>query len=59
MSEGEQQPTSSGSAPANNPNHRPLVGGFAAAAYEAARAHHLAQQEAKKRAQAQAAAQRK
>mmetsp|Transcript_29965 Transcript_29965/g.49461 ORF Transcript_29965/g.49461 Transcript_29965/m.49461 type:complete len:194 (+) Transcript_29965:153-734(+) len=25
------------------PNHRPLVGGFAAAAYEAARAHHYAQ----------------
>jgi hypothetical protein len=24
------------------PNHRPLVGGFAAAAYEAARAHHYA-----------------
>lgn len=25
------------------PNHRPLVGGFAAAAYEAARAHHYSQ----------------
>lgn len=25
------------------PNHRPMVGGFAAAAYEAARAHHYAQ----------------
>jgi hypothetical protein len=27
------------------PNHRPLVGGFAAAAYEAARAHHYAKVE--------------
>lgn len=28
-------------------NHRPLVGGFSAAAYEAARAHHYAAQQAK------------
>lgn len=27
------------------PNHRPLVGGFAAAAYEAARAHHYSQKD--------------
>lgn len=27
------------------PNHRPMVGGFAAAAYEAARAHHYAQKQ--------------
>ena len=30
------------------PNHRPLVGGFAAAAYEAARAQHYAEQQKKK-----------
>ncbi len=37
-------------APAASGNHRPMVGGFAAAAYEAARAHHLAQQAAKQKA---------
>lgn len=31
-----------------NPNHRPMVGGFAAAAYEAARADHYKKQQAKK-----------
>jgi hypothetical protein len=31
-----------------NPNHRPLVGGFAAAAYEAARADHFKKQQEKK-----------
>lgn len=31
---------------ADNQNHRPLVGGFAAAAYEAARADHLKRQQA-------------
>ena len=30
------------------PNHRPLVGGFAAAAYEAARAHHYASKNKRK-----------
>jgi hypothetical protein len=42
-------------APANNPGApggRPLVGGFAAAAYEAAKAHHFAQQQAKAKAAA-------
>ena len=36
--------------PSNNPGAlggRPMVGGFAAAAYEAAKAHHFAQQQAK------------
>lgn len=31
-----------------NPNHRPMVGGFAAAAYEAARADHYKKQQNKK-----------
>jgi hypothetical protein len=41
--------------PANNPGApggRPMVGGFAAAAYEAAKAHHFAQQQAKAKAAA-------
>jgi hypothetical protein len=40
---------------ANNPGApggRPMVGGFAAAAYEAAKAHHYAQQQAKAKAAA-------
>ena len=36
-----------GAAP-GGPNHRPMVGGFAAAAYEAARAHHYALKNKKK-----------
>lgn len=32
----------------SNPNHRPMVGGFAAAAYEAARADHYKKQQASK-----------
>lgn len=42
--------------PSNNPGApggRPMVGGFAAAAYEAAKAHHFAQQQAKAKAAAQ------
>ena len=35
---------------------RPMVGGFAAAAYEAAKAHHYAQQQAKAKAEAKRAA---
>jgi hypothetical protein len=38
---------------AGGPNHRPMVGGFAAAAYEAARADHYARQQALKAKQAQ------
>jgi hypothetical protein len=39
---GRPMPGASNSAAVGGPNHRPLVGGFAAAAYEAARAHHYA-----------------
>jgi hypothetical protein len=49
-SDEEETPQQAPPQPANA-NHRPLVGGFAAAAYEAARADHLARQ-AKKKAQA-------
>ena len=38
------------------PGGRPMVGGFAAAAYEAAKAHHYAQQQAKAKAEAKRAA---
>lgn len=38
------------------PGGRPMVGGFAAAAYEAAKAHHYAQLQAKKKAQEQKSA---
>lgn len=41
-----QGPPSGGT---GNPNHRPMVGGFAAAAYEAARADHYKKQQAKKK----------
>jgi len=40
------QPNGTGT---GGPNHRPMVGGFAAAAYEAARAHHYAAQQKKKK----------
>lgn len=43
-----QQAPAPAAAGADSANHRPLVGGFAAAAYEAARAHHLARQQAAK-----------
>jgi len=36
-------PSGKGGATAGGPNHRPYVGGFAAAAYEAAKAHHSTQ----------------
>jgi hypothetical protein len=39
---GKPMPGASSGAAVGGPNHRPLVGGFAAAAYEAARAHHYA-----------------
>ena len=38
------------------PGGRPMVGGFAAAAYEAAKAHHYAQQQAKAKAEQRRAA---
>jgi len=47
---GVQSGSGASSAPkAGDPNHRPLVGGFAAAAYEAARAHHYKAQAAKQK----------
>jgi hypothetical protein len=39
---GKPMPGVSNGAAVGGPHHRPLVGGFAAAAYEAARAHHYA-----------------
>jgi len=39
---GRPMSVASNAAAVGGPNHRPLVGGFAAAAYEAARAHHYA-----------------
>ncbi|KAL7563414.1 hypothetical protein ACA910_016511 [Epithemia clementina (nom. ined.)] len=42
------KPPVNNGAGAGGPNHRPLVGGFAAAAYEAARAQHYAEQQKKK-----------
>jgi hypothetical protein len=44
-------------AAADPQGHRPLVGGFAAAAYEAARAHHEATKQKKAAAEARKAAQ--
>ena len=47
---GVQSGSGTSSAPkSGDPNHRPLVGGFAAAAYEAARAHHYKAQAAKQK----------
>ena len=46
----EDAPKAAAPMPSNNPGSaggRPMVGGFAAAAYEAAKAHHFAQQQAK------------
>lgn len=47
-SEEEETPQQAPAPAPANANHRPLVGGFAAAAYEAARADHLARQAKKK-----------
>lgn len=46
---GVQSGGGSGATKPGDPNHRPLVGGFAAAAYEAARAHHYRTQAAKEK----------